>query len=396
MQRGFGAGMKGIFVSYRAYVAKGGGGVQICTDEYVKLIKAAGISLEYCLFEGDRRLSTRLARRILTSPYFRPAEPDVPSRIAATARANGSEFIFLNQVALTALAPKIKQLLPSSIIVALSHGLESTDFLHSVRLRSKLPITFRCRPAANLVLGDMIIKEARYRFATDAVCTLSSFDADLERWLGSPRVCWMPRSINPAPLNWEPLGTRLGFVGTLDHSPNLEGLVQVLDCFAMRNLGEARVRIISGSDRIGRWITKKYPFVDYLGPLDDYALQQEASTWNAFLHPIFCLPRGCSTKLTTALNWQLPVVTTTPGCRGYAWKEGNFVIAENARAFAEASLKLLDLHEARLARSSIIALSNSSPRIGDNAKGFMDFLSFASDPGVEKASLREPVSTAIL
>jgi len=240
------------------------------------------------------------------------------------------------------------------------------------------------------------MNESRYRLATDAVCTLSSFDADLERWLGSPQVCWIPRSINPAPIDWKPLGTRLGFVGTLDHAPNLDGLVQVLDCFANKHLSEARVRIISGSVVIGRWITDKYPFVDYLGALGDQALKQEASTWNAFLHPIFCLPRGCSTKLASALNWQIPIVTTSVGCRGYAWKEGNFTIAENAKAFAEVCLNLLDDHDARVARSSIIALSESSPRLSDNAKAFIDFLKLPSESNVEKASLQEPAQTQIL
>ena len=220
---------------------------------------------------------------------------------------------------------------------------------------------------------------AHYRHLTQTL----SVGLALHRYAGCRGLSIRRQLIgNHSELGW-------GLCGTLDHSPNLDGLVQVLDCLTKKDLGDSRVRVISGSEVIGCWISKKYPFVDYLGPLDDCALQQEASTWNAFLHPIFCLPRGCSTKLTTALNWQIPIVTTTAGCRGYAWKEGNFTTAENARAFAEASLKLLDIHYARLARAGIIALSNSSPCITDNAKAFTEFLSLARKSSVEKASIRE-------
>src|SRR5205809_3828098 len=63
----------GIFVSYRGYLEGPRGGVQVCTQEYIEIIKAAGVDLRFCPFEGDRRLSTRILRRIVSSGYFRPA-----------------------------------------------------------------------------------------------------------------------------------------------------------------------------------------------------------------------------------------------------------------------------------------------------------------------------------
>jgi Glycosyl transferases group 1 len=368
------AGISSLFISYRDYVEGNGGGVQVCTREYLNLINIIGIHTQYCLFSSDRRASTRVARNLFTSPYFRPAEPSVLSKIGALQAGKSPDFIFLNQVSLAALAPDIKKTLPRSKTVLLSHGLESTDFLHTVKLKKTLPLSYRWRPSANIVLGDMILKEARFRAAIDMVCTLSPFDADLERWIGARRVCWLPRSIRSVPIDWAPAGNRFGFVGTLDHAPNLDGLVQVLDCFDFRDPKLPRIRVVGGPEAQGRWLKQKYPFVDYLGHLGNSDLEQEAATWNLILHPIFCLPRGCSTKLATALAWQIPIVTTTFGCRGYVWHEGQLTLADHPKQFAVECLRLLDAEQAQRARSEVIAVCASSPGLSENAAQLAKFL----------------------
>jgi hypothetical protein len=50
------------------------------------------------------------------------------------------------------------------------------------------------------------------------ICALSSFDVELERWVGARRVAWLPRIVEPDPINWRPVGTRRGFIGTLDYA----------------------------------------------------------------------------------------------------------------------------------------------------------------------------------
>jgi hypothetical protein len=124
---------------------------------------------------------------------------------------------------------------------------------------------------------------------------------------------------------------------------------------------------VGGPAKTGRWLAKKYSIVDYLGSLNDAALAEEASSWNAVMHPIFCYSRGCSTKLAMALGWHLPIVTTTMGHRGYEWREGGLVIANEPARYANECLRLLDFRAATAARGRVIEIARSSPTIEENA-----------------------------
>jgi len=259
--------------------------------------------------------------------------------------------------------------------VLLSHGLESTDLLHFIRLHDMLPLSGRIRPTATLVLGRTLWMEMRSRASIDLVCVLSPFDAQLEAWLGSSRTCWLPRRVLPSPLQWRPQYGRLGWVGTLDHAPNLDGLVKILDRLKLPL--NARVRVVGAPHRTGGWLSDRYPCVDYLGMLDDAALRAEASTWMAFLNPIFCQARGCSTKLATALGWHLPVVTTSIGRRGYMWSEGGVTEAATPDEFVRCCLDLLDPAIARKARDRVIKASDTSPRTRDISQMLRAALDFS-------------------
>ncbi|MCP4309294.1 MAG: glycosyltransferase [bacterium] len=284
------------------------------------------------------------------------------------------DFVFLNQVALAPIASRLKRRLPSaSRIVLLSHGLESTDLLHTIRLRSRLPLSGRVRPTSSVALGGAILAENKSRSDVDLVLSLSPFDQELERWIGARRVAWIPRSIISNPLRWVPNGDRLGFVGTLDHAPNLEGLVLALDALRSEP-NNARLRVVGGPDHVGRWLADRYACVDYLGTLDDTALEDEAATWNAFIHPVFCQARGCSTKLATALGWQIPIVTTTVGHRGYEWHSGSLVVADDPKGFAERCISMLGGDEARIAQRGVVEVARSSPSIEQNAARLRDVL----------------------
>ena len=78
-----------------------------------------------------------------------------------TSREAQPDFVFFNQVAIAALAPKLRPLLPAPCrFVALSHGLESTDLLHYIRLRN-LSTQWSIRPEASYALGSAILTENR-------------------------------------------------------------------------------------------------------------------------------------------------------------------------------------------------------------------------------------------
>jgi glycosyltransferase involved in cell wall biosynthesis len=358
----------GIFVTYRSYLERPFGGVQICTQEYVNVIRAAGIELKFCSFDGDRRLSTRIFRRFNSSVYFRSVEARSVAAICQLAVKEQPKFVFLNQVDIAPIARNIRKFLPVGCkIVLLSHGLASTDLLHSIRARRRLPLSGRARPTPIVALGNALITENALRADIDVICTLSPFDVELEHWLGAKRVGWLPRVVTSAPLDWRPWGDRLGYIGTLDHAPNLEGLTLVLDRLAPRDTGQLRIRVVGGPEETGQWLARKYPIIDYLGSIDDSTLAIEARSWNAIMHPIFCYARGCSTKLATAAGWHIPVVTTTMGHRGYEWRDGGLVVADDPASFAEECLRLLNFDAAALARRRVGEMACSSPTIEENA-----------------------------
>ena len=334
------------------------------------MLCGAGFALAPLPFEGDARLSTRWRRRLAVSPYFRPWEPRLPERIAEACAASGAEWVFLNQTTLAPLAAALKAAAPHTKIVLLSHGLESTDLLHTLQRRDRLPLSVRRTLSPRLALGDALMVEAEARTAVDAVCALSPFDADLERWLGAKRAFWLPRAIGAAPLDWRPTAGRFGFVGTLDHAPNLDGLVAILEALD----GAARVRVVGAPARIGRWLASRFGAVDYLGGLGDDELRSEASSWNAFLHPIFLMARGCSTKLATALSWRIPVVTTELGRRGYVWRRGALTIADTPAAFAARCRELTDLTTAADAREAAAAAAQSSPTLAELCRALRENL----------------------
>jgi hypothetical protein len=286
---------RGIFVSHAGYLIDSPGGVQQCTREYITTLRAAGIELHFCPYESDKRISTRLVKKLWPSRYFCVTEQGLIGRIKNMVEQTKSTFIFLNQAELASLAAPLRSLLLGDCkIVVLSHGLESTDLLHALRAGGNLPVGLRGYFLGAPLLGDTLLRESSYRSSLDLILCLSPLDVELERWLGARHVDWLPRTIASDPLRWDPYGNRIGFVGTLDHPPNIEGLSLFLESLSTKNSKGVQVRIAGGPDRIGRILVERFRSVEYLGALSHDALKEEASTWSCFAHPIFCSPRGCS------------------------------------------------------------------------------------------------------
>lgn len=357
--------LKAIFVAFSSTLDDGLGGVQICTKEYIDVLRNAGVEIRKCTFDSDMRFITRIKRRVWPSLYFNVIPPDLVDRILEMYTKDPADIIFLNQVTLAAISEHLRERLPVACrIIVLSHGLESTDMLHAIRIKDEMPISWKEFPIPSLLFGKTIVTEAKFRKGVDLTISLSPFDTSLERWLGVKKSVWIPRVIEPDPLEWKPNEFDFGFVGTLSHPPNLEGLVQALEAMEIQN-PKMRVRIVGGPIDIGNWIQKKYKNVVYLGKLNDTELANEAQGWRAFLHPIFCIPRGCSTKLATGLNWQMPIVTTEPGMRGYEFKDGSMLLGETPEEFASCCSSLLDSNSLKDAHQEIVKISHTSPSLNE-------------------------------
>jgi glycosyltransferase involved in cell wall biosynthesis len=372
---------RGVFVTSPGTLQGSGGGVQLCTREYLAALQFAGVELSTCVYTRDRRLRTRLRNRlspIVYAPYWMPTFVD---EIVRKVEETSAEVVFFNQVAVVPLAFALRKRLGHQVrLVLLSHGLESADYIHTVRAAYHRPETLLAAMSwKSRTLGRLLLEEARQRTELDCVFTLSPFEVELERWLGARRVDWLPRTAYQHPgLQWEPVEGRFGFVGTLDHPPNYDGLRLVLEEFARAERQDFELRIVGGPSKIGRSLARQYKFVTYLGALMDKDLEAEASQWTAFLHPLFCWARGCSTKLAVGLAWQLPIVTTAAGCRGYVWQDGTLPLAKTPAEFAHLTYDLCDRSPAAQVRGEVLRISSTLPTIAEVAARIRHGLGMAS------------------
>lgn len=365
--------LTGLFVTNKAHVGDSPGGVQTCSQEYLDLLSAANIAIDILEIDVDRSIETRLIRHVRTSAYTGSVSSPDLRRIETAAES--VDIVFLNQVNLASALGRLQN--PAAVrrkVVLLSHGAEVTDLLNLIRARKHLPLSGRLRPTPEYALRNVLTDEIAARIGIQAAVCLSPFDADFERWLGVPEVTWIPRTVTPRPLEWKPVTNRFGFLGTLDHAPNLEGLVHVLEAIKRSRLQHLEIRVVGGPPRLGQWLAQRYEYVRYLGVLDNARLEPEAATWSAFLNPIFCQARGCSTKLATSLAWQIPIITTPVGCRGYAFSDGDIPVAESVEEFVSDMNSMADPSKRERIRDAVRRAACSAPTIFENALQLKAFL----------------------
>ncbi|BAY33452.1 hypothetical protein NIES2107_53480 [Nostoc carneum NIES-2107] len=352
---------KGFFVTLSVYVNSAFGGVQRCTKEYREVIEAAGWSLEILAYEIDRRWQTRIFRKLKPSSFYNRIPQSFIDALIARVKSEHIPCVFLNQVDALSIAPYLKNAVPDVKIVLLSHGAQFIDDFIAVQNHSSIS------PRKRYHLANTILDEMQLRQHIDHVFTLSEQEVAFERWLGAKSVSWLPRIISPKPLDWRPIAGRAGFVGTLDHPPNYEGLLSVLTDLQTRKDFKETIRIVSSSKQLGKYLEKRFHFVKYLGRLDNENLQNEASTWTWFIHPLFSWSRGCSTKLADALEWQIPILTTEAGCRGYTWQKGNVIRFDAINDYCSYLCGKDSVYDISLVRQKIILASQTSPSILDVA-----------------------------
>lgn len=359
-----------VFVSGENAMEPEGGGVQRCTREYVALARAAGWKLTPVIYAIDRRPAVRLRRKLRPAPYRNLLPPEHVARVVAAVRETRARWIFLNQTEAGPFAPPLLQALATEgvKIALLSHGADSTDYLHTIRTRATDAGRAPTRTEARW-LGQQLFAEMEHHRACDVVFCLSEVDREIARWLGAPRVHVLPRIVEPAPLDWQPVANRVGTVSTLVHAPNAEGILRLAEELDAARAG-VRLRLVGSPRSAGEAMARRHPAIEYLGPLSDAEFAREASTWCAFVNPIFCVARGCSTKLAVPLSWHLPVVTTPAGARGYVWDEGLVPLLDTPAQVAAETIRLADLAAARAARERVQALARKSPTLADLAGQF--------------------------
>jgi hypothetical protein len=367
-----------VFVSNRNHLAETGGGVQWCTLDYLDTIAAAGIDTRIAAYATDRSLHSRLRRRFLPRPF----EDLIPARLVAEVesarREAGATWICLNNSELPVLASALKKASKGDAqIVFLSHGVESIDQINQLRIDSLSVPRHRRQPGW---IGRLFLAELEQRRHLDGVVCISNEDSLFETWLGAARVCFVPRMIRGEPLAWQPQKGRVGTVATLNHLPNLDGIRRL--AAAVNHHPQLRLRVVGRPAAPGKRLALEFPCIDYLGELDDASLRAEAATWCAFVNPVFCQARGASTKLSTALGWGLPVVTSVQGARGYVWNDALLPRFTTVEEMAEALIRLTAHNEHedwRRRASEIVSLAPTLQESADLLKRFLTSLSTSRD-----------------
>ncbi len=366
---------RSVFVTLAVALADTPGGVQIYTRELIGTLRLAGFELDVLGFEPDQDVITKLRRRFESNVYTNRIPPNLVGRVLKQQRRTSAKFIFLNGVDLAPLGEKLRgsNLSEDVKIVLFSYGLKSVDYLHTARARGN------GNRSSALELGRELMAEMHQRKFLDLVFCLAEFETGIERWLGARNVDWIPRTIpRDQVLTWTPKGNRLGSVGTVDHWPNRDGIIRFMEEFQKLAPQSVRVRLVGGPVAEARQLCRRFSQLEYVGRLDDQALRAEAATWNCFVHPLFFYACGSSTKLATALAWQIPIVTTPAGARGYLLGKCLLPQATNPAELARLALKQLHPHAAHATRADVCAAAASSPtieevagRVGAALKGLM-------------------------
>jgi hypothetical protein len=363
-----------LFVSHASSLEPAGGGVQRCTREYTAALQAAGFRLHQQPYVEDRKFVLRLARRLRPRPYHLQLPAGFAETCASEAARLGARWIFLNHGDTAPLGKAIRQLAPGRFQFALlSHGLDSTDYLHETRI-----LRASDRPRDQRWLGRQLFAEMRQRADLDAVLCLSPTDQAIEQWLGAKRVLMVPRILAESPLAPAPVAGRIGTISTLNHPPNHEGIVLLAE--ALRRHPGVTLRLVGGPRDYGKALAARFTGLEYLGPLNDLELAREAASWACFVNPIFCYPRGASTKLAVPLGWQIPIATTTAGARGYRWDPGVIPLLDSPEDLAARAASLATLeHFAEDVRATQ-TIAAATPKLDDLGREIASFLAAIPAP----------------
>lgn len=349
-----------LFVTDQAFLQTARvGGAQRCTAEYLELLRRTGLDVVEHTVELDLSFVEKAKIKAGLDAYgsYAGEASGVIDRIDST----GASVVALNQVDLIPLVPALRASRPRVRVVVLSHGNESGDYLHEVVRGSNSDLT---RSVGIHRLGNLLYKEAEAYAEVDAVLCLSETERHINLWLGAKEAVVVPRTWSPNFLDWDPISKRVGFVGTLNHPPNFEGLRRLLEAMVAAQIDDVEVRVVGSGNGEARVLAGLYSGVVPLGALSDEELLEEAESWSLFANPIWWYARGASTKLAQAISWGIPITTSVPGMRGYEWGLGELLVAESPDRMAEQVAEVTASPEVRSAlATSVREVACSGPEI---------------------------------
>lgn len=333
--------MKALFLTNPKDVyAEIEGGVQLCSKDFLELLIECGFQITEFHVHVSKNLQHRLLRKLRVDAYKLYDEKDRLDELLNVIRKENVKVVYINKSELLRYAKPIKKKFKEEVrVVVFSHGNETGDYLHYLtRIESNPLSKFR-----NIFrLGFNLYLESFYRIHyLDNVFVLSEQEQKIEQWLGINNPLIIYQFTKPDFINWDPAKNFIGFVGSLDHVPNVLGLKSFIEEIRTIGLRDVEVRLVGGPQRAGEKLANEFSEINYLGRLTEDALKEEAKCWSIFLNPVFYYSRGASTKLARGLSYGLPVISTIEGNRGYLIESNEFLSCVDAKEMAYAAQKLL-------------------------------------------------------
>ena len=279
-----------LFVTNEIYLdhTKPEGGVKLCTDDFIHLLKCKYEVINFPL-QFNRRLFFRIKSRLGIDIFEDYDLKTYKKPLLEYIRTNNIKKVFINLTNTSAIVKIIKDEYGDMVKVILcSHGNESGDLLHqTVRFRSLLPWIKKITSAWRL--GKILQKELEFRIKYfDMILTVSEIEQAIENWMGAKNVFYVPRIFRPNYIAWKPVIGRVGFIADISHHPNYYGLLKL--CTVIKEkypLDKIEVRIIGKPCKNLEKLLKEYNFIKAVGYLDNEQLEKETSTWMYFLNLVF-------------------------------------------------------------------------------------------------------------
>jgi hypothetical protein len=319
------------------------GGVQICSKEFLSIIENTVDELHFFKVRHSKSILFRILYKLNLDNYLSYQPHHYKQQLKAVLENNKISHVFINKSELLRFSKLIKefQLRTMPKIIIMSHGNESGDLLGNLTNPNSIFNRFSAF-FGKIKLGLNLYTESLFRKNyVDLVCTMSEEESAIEKWLGINNPFYTSRLINKEEsIIRNPTKNIFGYVGTLNHTPNISALTQLFDLLKKTRIN-SEIRIVGQPIHIGENLEAKYSFVKYLGGLKDDELLLEVKNWKYFINPIFYYSRGASMKLAKAIEWQIPIITTIAGKRGYVWQDGSLIETGNTPIeFANEMLKL--------------------------------------------------------
>ena len=367
------------------------GGVQRCTKDFYEIVAQASEAVHLFAVSPDRRLKTRLKRRLRLVSYAFYDPSAYRSQLLSAVDRHAVDTVVLNMAELVVFAPLIHAEAPHVQIVLMSGGNLSGDLIYEFAVHRQARHRNALRRADDLLwLAGDLTTEARIRHAVPfTVAAMSEEEAVIERWLGARYVFVLPRSVTLDPVPWAPVPRRAGFVGTLNHTPNVVALEAVCDAIAARGTA-LTLDLVGQPADVGAQFAARYSFLNYLGALDDASLRAAVSRWSVFLNPILWLSKGASMKLADALGWGLPVLTTRSGRRGYEVPDDLLVtVGDDAAVFAvRLEAMLADAQGLRAMHERLLAAEGRLTTVEMLAERFTAHVAVPAGASADRSPLR--------